>query len=137
MSTNPVANELTLTIRGVNWEEIQNAPFYEGECQVRALLQLLGQELTAHLLQSQDVSAPRLEVEGQSYYRKEASPGHYHTLYGEVVISRHLYQSSAGGATICPLEINCQMSFGSATPLLAEVISFKLASQPAGEVEQD
>ena len=42
MSMNPVANELTLTIRGVNWEEIQTAPFYEGECQVRALLQLLG-----------------------------------------------------------------------------------------------
>jgi hypothetical protein len=137
MSINPVANELTLTIHDVNWEEIQHAPFYQGECHVRALLQLLGQELTAHLLQSKDVSAPRLEVEGQSYYRKEASPGHYQTLYGEVVVSRHLYQSSAGGATICPLEINCHMRFGSATPLLAEVISFKLASQTAGEVEQD
>jgi hypothetical protein len=67
MSTNPVANELTLTIRGVNWEAIQNAPFYEGECQVRALLQLLGQELTTHLLQSKDVSTPRLELAGQSY----------------------------------------------------------------------
>jgi hypothetical protein len=137
MSTNPVANELTLTIRDVNWEEIQHAPFYEGECQVRALLQLLGQELTAHLLQSRDVSAPSLELEGQSYYRKEASLGHYQTLYGEVVVSRHLYQTSAGGATICPLELSCQLSFGSATPLLAEVISFKLASQTAGEVEQD
>ena len=104
MSINPVANELTLTIRDVNWEEIQNASFYEGECQVRALLQLLGQELTVHLLQSKDVSAPRLEVEGQSYYRKEASPGHYQTLSGEVVVSRHLYQTSAGGATICPSE---------------------------------
>lgn len=35
------------------------------------------------------------------------------------------------------LEQNCQLSFGSATPLLAEVVSFKLASQPAREVEQD
>jgi hypothetical protein len=137
MSTNPVANELTLTIRGVNWEEIQHAPFYQGECQVRALLQLLGQELTAHLLQSKDVSTPRLELAGQSYYRKEASAGHYQTLYGEVVVSRHLYQTSAGGATLCPLERNCQLRFGSATPLLAEVISFKLANQTAGEVEQD
>lgn len=137
MSTNPGANELTLTIREVNWEAIQHAPFYEGECQVRALLQLLGQKLTTHLLQSKDVSTPRLEVAGQSYYRKEASAGHYQTLYGEVVVSRHLYQTSAGGATICPLERNCQLRFGSATPLLAEVISFKLASQTASEVEQD
>ncbi len=137
ISSNPVANELTLTIRDVNWEEIQNAPFYEGECQVRDLLKLLGQELTGHLLQSKDVSAPSLELEGQIYYRKEASPAHYHTLYGEVVFARHLYQTSAGGATICPLESNCQLSFGSATPLLAEVLSFKLASATAGEVEQD
>jgi hypothetical protein len=137
MSTNPGANELTLTIGDVNWEEIQHAPFYEGECRVRVLLQLLGQALIAHLLQSKDVSTPRLELAGHSYYRKEASAGHYQTLYGEVVVSRHLYQTSAGGETICPLEINCQMSFGSATPLLAEVISFKLAGQTAGEAEQD
>jgi hypothetical protein len=42
-----------------------------------------------------------------------------------------------GGATVCPLERNCQLSFGSATPLLAEVVSFKLASQTARAVEQD
>jgi hypothetical protein len=73
----------------------------------------------------------------QTYYRKEASPGHYQTLYGAVVCPRHLYQTSAGGETICPLELNCQLSFGSATPLLAEVVSFKLASQTAGEAAQD
>jgi hypothetical protein len=90
MSTTPVANELTLTLRAVNWEEIPTAPFSEGECHVRALRQLLGQELTAHLLQRPDVSAPCLEVEGQSYYRKEAAPGHYQTRYGEGVVSRPL-----------------------------------------------
>jgi hypothetical protein len=137
MSTDPGANELTLTIGDVNWEEIQHASFYEGECHVRALLQRLGQELIAHLLQSKDVNTPRLELAGQSYYRKEAAAGHYQTLYGEVVVSRHLSQTSAGGATICPLERNCQVRFGSATPPLAEVISFKLANQTAGEVEQD
>ena len=52
-------------------------------------------------------------------------------------MERQLYQNSAGGATICPLEQQCQLRFGSATPRLAEVVSFKLASQPAGEVEQD
>jgi hypothetical protein len=93
--------------------------------------------LTVHLLRSKAVDAPTLTVEGQTYYRKAASLGHYHTLYGEVVLSRHLYQTSGGGATLCPLERNCQLSFGAATPLLAEVVSFKLASAPASEVAQD
>jgi hypothetical protein len=54
-----------------------------------------------------------------------------------VGLSRHLYQSSAGGATLCPLERTCQLRFGGATVLLAEVVSFKLASAPAGEMAQD
>jgi len=104
---------------------------------VQALLKLIGQELPLDLLRRKAVDAPPLEGEGQTYYRKEASLGHSHTLYGEVVLSRHLYQSSAGGPTLCPLERHCQLSFGSATPRLAEVVSFKLASAPAGAVAQD
>ena len=38
LSTNPAANEMTITIRDVNWKQIQQAPFYRGECQVRDLL---------------------------------------------------------------------------------------------------
>jgi hypothetical protein len=137
INTNTVTNEVTITIEGLNWDDIGQASFYEGEVQVRDLLQLIGQELTVHLLRRKAVEAPTLEWAGKTYYRKDASPGHYQTLYGEVVLSRHLYQSSAGGPTLCPLERNCQLSFGSATPLLAEVVSFKLASAPAGEVAQD
>jgi len=137
INTNTVTNELTITIQGLNWDDLEQASFYEGEVQVRDLLKLIGQELTVHLLRSKAVDAPTLEWEGKTYYRKDTSPGHYQTLYGEVVLSRHLYQSSAGGATLCPLERHCQLSFGAATPLLAEVVSFKLASAPAGEVAQD
>jgi hypothetical protein len=128
---------LTITIQGLKWDEIEQASFYEGEVQVRDLLKLIGQELTLRLLRSKAVDAPTLEREGKTYYRKDASPGHYQTLYGEVVLSRHLSQSSAGGATLCPLELYCQLSFGSATPLLTEVVSFKLASASASEVAQD
>jgi len=130
-------HELTITIQGLNWDAIEQASFYEGEVQVRDLLKLIGHELTLALLRSKVEEAPRLEWQGQTYYRKEASPGHYHTLYGEVVLVRPLYQTSAGGGTLCPLERTCQMRFGGATPLLAEIVSFKLASAPAGEVAQD
>jgi hypothetical protein len=137
INTSAATNELTITIQGLNWDDLEQASFYEGEVQVRDLLKVIGQELTMHLLRSKAVDAPTLEREGQTYYRKDPSPGHYQTLYGEVVISRHLYQTSAGGATLCPLELCCQLSFGAATPLLTEVVSFKLASAPAGEVAQD
>ena len=137
INTNTLTNEVTITIQDLNWADLEQASFYEGEVQVRDLLQLIGQELTVHLLRSKAVEAPTLVVEGETYSRKPASLGHYQTLYGEVVLSRHLYQTSAGGATLCPLERNCQLSFGAATPLLTEVVSFKLASAPAGEVAQD
>jgi hypothetical protein len=104
---------------------------------VRDVINLVVGELTADLMRSQDVDAERLELEGKTYYRKEASVGHYQTLYGEQVVERHLHQTSAGGETICPIEINCQMIFGSATPLLAEVASFKLASMTGGETGND
>jgi hypothetical protein len=137
ISTNARTNELTITLEGVNWEELQQASFYAEEVAVRELLKVIGRELAVQLLRSKDVETPTLQWEGQTYYRKAATPGHYQTLYGEVVVSRHCYQTSAGGATLCPLERTCQLSFGSATPLLAEVVSFKLASQTASEVAQD
>jgi hypothetical protein len=137
ISANAETNELTITVHDINWEQSRQASFYAGEVQVRQLLQLIGQALTVELLRSKEIMAAHLEHAGETYYRKEATPGHYQTLYGEVVVTRHLYQSSAGGKTLCPLELQCQLSFGSATPLLAEVVSFKLASQTAGEIEQD
>ena len=52
---------------------------------------------------------------------------HYHTLYGEVTVERHVYQTSAGRNPLS-LEEACQLSFASATPLLAEVLSFKVST---------
>jgi len=137
ISVNAETNELTIKIQGANLKALEHGNFYNREMVVRDLLNLVGGEWTADLMRSQDVDVERLELDGKTYYRKEASVGHYQTLYGEQLVERHLYQTSAGGETICPMEINCQMIFGSATPLLAEVASFKLASMTAGEAERD
>ena len=137
ISVNAVTNELTIKIQGANWEAAREGDFHQSESLIRDLLNVAGRELTADLMDFQQVESECLEIEGQTYYRKQASVGHYQTLYGEMALERHLYQSSAGGKTVCPLEINCHLNFGSATPLLAEVISFKLASAAATEVEQD
>ena len=137
IQTNAVTNVVTITLHDLNWAACTQAAFYAGEVHVRDVLQVIGQALTKEVLQAKEVSTPRVEHDGQTYYRKAAPPGTYQTPYGAVVVERHWYQSSAGGATICPLEQQCQLRFGSATPRLAELVSCKLASQRAREVEQD
>lgn len=137
ISVSAATNEMTITIQGINWEQAQRENFYDGEIIARELVNLIGKELTIDLMRANQVDDQFLVINGTTYYRKDASVGHYQTMFGETVVSRHLYQTSAGGETICPMEINCQMIFGSATPMLAEVASFKLASMTGGEAEQD
>jgi hypothetical protein len=131
------AKQLTITITNVDWEQIQQGNFHAGEQVVQQLLSLSGRELTRQLLESKDCHEPTLEDGGQTWYRKQASAGHYQTLYGPVTVRRHTYQTGAGGQTRCPLEEACQLRFGTATPRLAEVLSFKLAALTPREVEQD
>jgi hypothetical protein len=137
ITTDPHARTLTITVTAANWEQTQQRSFYQGEQAVQRIVTAVGRELVRELLQSKQVAAPSLEHEGQRWYRKEASAGHYQTLYGEVTVERHLYQTSTGGETRCPLEEECQMRFASATPLLAEVLSFKVSALTPNEVAQD
>jgi len=131
------ARTLTLTVTDADWEQTQQQSFYQGEQAVQQIVTAVGRELVRELLQNKGVAEPILEHGGQRWYRKEASLGHYHTLYGEVTVERHLYQTSAGGETRCPLEEVCQLSFAAATPLLAEVLSFKVSAMTPNEVAQD
>jgi hypothetical protein len=128
---------MTITITEADWEKTQQQSFYQGEQAAQQLVSVIGRELVRELLQSKRVAEPTLERDGQQWYRKEVAVGHYHTLYGAVAIERHLYQTSAGGETRCPLEEVCQLSFASATPLLAEVLSFKVSAMTSNEVAQD
>src|SRR5215470_17064190 len=137
ITTDPHARTLTITVADAEWEQTQQRSFYQGEQAVQRIVSAVGRELVQELLQSKSKAEPTLEDEGQRWYRKEASAGHYHTLYGEVTVERHLYQTSAGGETRCPLEEACQLSFASATPLLAEVLSFKVSALTPNEVAQD
>jgi hypothetical protein len=52
-------------------------------------------------------------------------------------VSRPTYQTSSGGETFCPLEGDCQLAFDAATPLLADIVSYKLSALTAREVQQD
>lgn len=131
------AKQLTLTLTDMDWEAIQQGDFYQGEQQIQQVVAAVGQELTRQLLESKVTSDSTRCHAGQRWYRKADSPGHYLTLYGPLTVTRPTYQTSAGGETFCPLEAECQLAFEAATPLLAEIVSFKLSALTAREVQQD
>lgn len=61
---------------------------------------------------------------------------HYQTPYGEATIDRHVYQTSKGGTTFCPLEKEARIIIAS-TPRFASQISYKMAEMPAIAVVND
>jgi hypothetical protein len=137
ITTDAHARTLTITVTDAKWEQMLRQRFYQGEQGVQQIVTAVGRALVQELLQAKNITEPTMDHEGQRWYRKEASMGHYHTLYGEVAVERHVYQTSTGGATRCPLEEECQLRFASATPLLAEVLSFKVSAMTPTEVAQD
>src|SRR5262245_55857814 len=118
------AKQISICIREIDLAQMTQGSFYQSEQVVQQIVNQIGKELTLKMLQSRDCDRAMIEREGQTWYRKESSNGSYQTLYGEVTLARHLYQTSAGGLTLCPMEESCQLSFGTATPLLAEMLSF-------------
>ncbi len=131
------SKRITITLNEVNFEKMAMDRFYQAEKEVQQIVNNIGKELTREILQSHDIDDKTIERDGQTWYRKEASMGHYQTIYGEVSLSRHLYQTSAGGPTYCPMENDCGLRFGSATPLLAETLGFKVSALTPGEVAED
>ena len=60
----------------------------------------------------------------------------YETPYGIVAVLRHVYQTSEGGKTFCPLEENARMVLN-ATPKFAKLVSYKYAEAGADAVVDD
>ena len=89
ISTDPKAKQLTLRLTDVDWERIEQGNFYQGEQEVQSLLNAIGRELTRQLLECKVSRDLTLEQAGQTWYRKEASARHYHTLYGPLTLLRH------------------------------------------------
>ena len=60
----------------------------------------------------------------------------YQTPYGVASVERHVYQSSQGGKTYCPLDQDARIVVSS-TPRFAKLIAHKYAEFGAGRVLQD
>jgi hypothetical protein len=96
----------------------------------------VGAAATAEALQQFDTDGGPIRVGDVRLTSKGRSPETYESPYGPVEVPRHVYQSSAGGRTFCPLEANARMVLN-ATPRFAKMVSYKYASAGADAVVED
>jgi hypothetical protein len=60
-------------------------------------------------------------------YTSRGQEKKYQPRYGEVEVSRHVYQRSCGGMIWVPMEVKAQLFRGSYTPKFGKIISWKYA----------
>jgi hypothetical protein len=108
----------------------------ETEAVIQSVLNEAGTLASGEALKQFDTDGSAIEMEGQSWTSKGALPKIYHPPYGAVEILRHVYQSSAGGATYCPLERQARI-IGTSTPRFAQQISHKYAEMSSVRLVED
>ena len=96
----------------------------------------VGCAATREALSYFDTDGSPIQIGDVKFTSKGRVPKKYQTPYGEVEISRHVYQSSSGGPTYCPLERDARI-IQSATPKLAKMITYKYSMMSVDEVQRD
>jgi len=97
----------------------------ESEQDLRTALHEAGNLATGKCLEHFDTDGTALTMGGERWTSKGCLPKPYQSPYGEVEVNRHVYQTSKGGETFCPLEIAARV-VRTATPLFARQVAFKL-----------
>ncbi len=78
----------------------------------------------------------KLECGGVRWTSKGQLPKTYQTPYGMVALQHHVYQTSDGGKTLCPLEVDARIIITS-TPKFAKQISHKYAQMSSVRLVED
>ena len=87
-------------------------------------------------LEQYDTDGGAIMIGGVKYTSKGREAKRYQTPYGETIVERHVYQSSKGGATYCPLESGARIIVTS-TPRFAKIITSKYADLGSSRVLYD
>jgi hypothetical protein len=91
---------------------------------------------TTEALTQFDTDGSPLQIGPTRYTSKGQEPKGYQTPYGEAVVPRHVYQTSEGGPTFCPLERDARIILAS-TPRFAQMVSHKYAEMAGARVVAD
>lgn len=126
------ANSITLEIK----IPLSSSSLLESEETIQSVLNEVGTLATGEALKQFDTDGTAVEMGGAIWTSKGALPKTYQTPYGAVEIKRHVYQSSLGGTTFCPLEVDGRVIITS-TPRFAKQISHKYAEMSSPRLVED
>ncbi|QDV37439.1 hypothetical protein [Tautonia plasticadhaerens] len=91
---------------------------------------------TEEALKRFDTSGEPMERGGVNYTSKGRVLKIFECPYGKIPLERHIYQNSAGGSIICPLDERAAIILSS-TPRFAKMISSKYADFGASKTQDD
>ncbi|MBF0299782.1 MAG: ISKra4 family transposase [Oligoflexia bacterium] len=129
ISSNKNAITISITVQYGN-------SMLENEEKIQAALNKGGVILSEEALKRFDTDGSPIKIGDIKFTSKGVVSKAYQTPYGEVVIGRHVYQTSSGGTTYCPLDDNARIVTTS-TPRFAKIISFKYSDHGSGRVVED
>jgi hypothetical protein len=96
----------------------------------------VGNLASQETLKSFDTDGSTIIIGSSKLTSKGQEKKAYQTPFGKVEIFRHVYQSSKGGKTYCPLESNARIIVTS-TPRFAKIVSNKYANLASTKVQSD
>lgn len=108
----------------------------EMEESIQQAVNELGARATEEALQKFDTQGAAIQVGDIRLTSKGKVTKRYETPYGAVDIARHVYQTSRGGKTYCPLDKKARI-VTSSTPRFARIITHKYTGSSAREVSED
>ena len=108
----------------------------ESEERIQDALNEGGNLATQKALEQFDADGSPIQIGSTRLTSKGQEPKVYQTPYGEIEVSRHVYQTSQGGKTFCPLEQNARILITS-TPRFAKQVSHKYAEMSSPRVIED
>src|SRR5918995_1297324 len=103
---------------------------------IQERLNQAGVVATQEALQQFDTDGSPITVGSIKLTSKGPLPKEYQTPYGVATVSRHVYQSSRGGKTYCPLDRDARIVVSS-TPRFARMVSHKYAEFGSARVIND
>ncbi len=110
--------------------------FLETEETIQSVLNEAGSIASGEALKQYDTNGSAIEMGGMKWTSKGQLPKTYQTPYGTVEVLRHVYQTSAGGSTFCPLEVDARIIITS-TPRFAKQIAHKYAQMSSVRLVED
>jgi hypothetical protein len=113
-----------------------NRSMLTSEENIQKSVNSLGCIATEAALKYLDTDGSAIEIAGEIMRTKGEQPKSYQSPYGEVAVTRHVYQRSGGGKTYCPMEREARIIITS-TPFFAKQVSSKLAYGSARDVQRD